>query len=95
MSAERKFHALAGGNRERDLRTGFSIPFKLTLNGLFQFAVKPKWALNYLTHDKFSLPQLEPDPLDLVVVRRQEAALGAAALAVVWMVKAVMEYLHD
>ena len=50
---------ITGGNRERDLRTGFSIPFKLTLNGLFQFAVKPKWALNYLTHEKFSLPQLE------------------------------------
>ena len=50
---------ITGGNRERDLRTGFSIPFKLSLNGLFQFAVKPKWALNYLTHEKFSLPQLE------------------------------------
>ena len=50
---------ITGGNRERDLRTGFSIPFKLSLNGIFQFAIKPMWALNYLTHKKFSLPQLD------------------------------------
>jgi L-lactate dehydrogenase (cytochrome) len=50
---------ITGGNRERDLRTGFSIPFKLSLNGIFQFGIKPMWALNYLTHKKFSLPQLD------------------------------------
>ena len=50
---------ITGGNRERDLRTGFSIPFKLSLSGIFQFGVKPMWALNYLTHEKFSLPQLD------------------------------------
>jgi L-lactate dehydrogenase (cytochrome) len=50
---------ITGGNRERDLRTGFSIPFKLNLGGIFQFGVKPMWALNYLTHKKFSLPQLD------------------------------------
>ena len=48
-----------GGNRERDLRTGFSIPFKLTLAGMFQFAIKPMWGINYITHEKFSLPQLD------------------------------------
>ena len=32
-----------GGNRERDLRTGFSIPLRLTLGGITQFALKPKW----------------------------------------------------
>jgi len=48
-----------GGNRERDLRTGFSIPFRLTLGGMFQFAIKPMWGLNYLTHEGFSLPQLD------------------------------------
>ena len=31
------------GNREQDLRTGFSIPFKLTLAGIMQFAIKPMW----------------------------------------------------
>ncbi|HSQ09843.1 MAG TPA: alpha-hydroxy acid oxidase [Burkholderiaceae bacterium] len=51
--------SITGGNRERDLRTGFSIPFRLTLNGMFQFAVKPIWGLNYLLHERFSLPQLD------------------------------------
>ncbi|MDL2400556.1 alpha-hydroxy acid oxidase [Rhizobium mayense] len=51
--------SITGGNRERDLRTGFSIPFKLNLAGVTQFALKPAWALNYLTHEKFRLPQLD------------------------------------
>jgi L-lactate dehydrogenase (cytochrome) len=51
--------SITGGNRERDLRTGFSIPFRLTLGGMLQFAVKPMWGLNYLLHERFSLPQLE------------------------------------
>ena len=51
--------SITGGNRERDLRTGFSIPFKLTFGGMLQFALKPTWALNYLRHERFSLPQLD------------------------------------
>jgi L-lactate dehydrogenase (cytochrome) len=51
--------SITGGNRERDLRTGFSIPFRLTLAGMFQFAIKPMWGLNYLLHERFSLPQLD------------------------------------
>ena len=51
--------SITGGNRERDLRTGFSIPFRLTLGGMLQFAIKPMWAINYLTHEKFRLPQLD------------------------------------
>ncbi len=51
--------SITGGNRERDLRTGFSIPFRLTLGGMLQFAIKPAWGLNYVTHEKFSLPQLD------------------------------------
>jgi L-lactate dehydrogenase (cytochrome) len=51
--------SITGGNRERDLRTGFSIPFRLTLGGMLQFALKPKWGLNYVTHERFSLPQLD------------------------------------
>ncbi|MEO7128967.1 MAG: alpha-hydroxy acid oxidase [Rhodoferax sp.] len=50
---------ITGGNRERDLRTGFSIPLKLTLAGMFRFAIKPAWGINYLTHKKFTLPQLD------------------------------------
>ena len=52
--------SITGGNRERDLRTGFSIPFRLTLGGMFQFALKPMWGLNYVTHERFNLPQLDP-----------------------------------
>jgi len=51
--------SITGGNRERDKRTGFSIPFKLTLAGMLQFAMKPAWGLNYLTHESFKLPQLD------------------------------------
>jgi L-lactate dehydrogenase (cytochrome) len=51
--------SITGGNRERDLRTGFSIPFKLTPLGMLGFAIKPKWGIEYLTHEGFKLPQLD------------------------------------
>src|SRR3954454_20569575 len=51
--------SITGGNRERDLRTGFSIPFKLTPAGMLEFAMKPMWGINYLTHERFKLPQLD------------------------------------
>src|SRR4029453_13881215 len=51
--------SITGGNRERDLRTGFSIPFRLTPRGMLQFAIKPTWGINYLTHESFKLPQLD------------------------------------
>jgi L-lactate dehydrogenase (cytochrome) len=51
--------SITGGNRERDLRTGFSIPFRLTLRGMLQFAMKPIWGINYVTHESFKLPQLD------------------------------------
>jgi L-lactate dehydrogenase (cytochrome) len=51
--------SITGGNRERDLRTGFSIPFRLTVAGMLQFAIKPMWGINYLTHERFALPQLD------------------------------------
>ena len=51
--------SITGGNRERDLRTGFSIPFRLTLAGMLQFALKPAWGINYVTHERFSMPQLD------------------------------------
>jgi L-lactate dehydrogenase (cytochrome) len=51
--------SITGGNRERDKRTGFSIPFKLNLAGITQFAIRPAWAFNYLTHEPFKLPQLD------------------------------------
>ncbi|KRR07614.1 lactate dehydrogenase [Bradyrhizobium jicamae] len=51
--------SITGGNRERDKRTGFAIPFKLTLAGMAQFAIKPAWAINYFMHESFKLPQLD------------------------------------
>ena len=51
--------SITGGNRERDKRTGFAIPFKLNLAGMMQFAIKPAWAINYFTHESFKLPQLD------------------------------------
>ena len=50
---------ITGGNRERDLRTGFTSPPKLTLSSLFSFVSKPMWTINYLTKPKFELPQLQ------------------------------------
>ena len=49
---------ITGGNRERDLQTGFTSPPRLTLKSLMSFALHPRWAINYFTHEKFDLPQL-------------------------------------
>ena len=46
---------VVAGNRERDHRTGFTTPPKLTLKSLLSFVAHPKWTLNYLTHGKFQL----------------------------------------
>ncbi len=50
---------ITGGNRERDLRTGFTSPPHLTLKSLLSFGLHPSWAINYFTHEKFELPQLK------------------------------------
>ena len=50
---------ITGGNRERDLRTGFTSPPRLTLKSLLSFVMHPSWAVNYFTHEKFELPQLK------------------------------------
>src|SRR5262245_12767234 len=63
--------SITGGNRERDLRTGFSIPFKLTLAGMLQFAIRPMWGINYITHERFRLPQLD-----------EHVAMGGGALSI-------------
>ncbi len=49
---------ITGGNRERDLRTGFTSPPKLTLQSLLSFALHPAWAFNYFVREPFALPQL-------------------------------------
>jgi L-lactate dehydrogenase (cytochrome) len=50
---------ITGGNRERDLRTGFTSPPRLTLNSLISFMLHPRWTFNYFTHEQFALPQLK------------------------------------
>ena len=45
-----------GGNRERDFRNDFAVPFRLTSRNLLDFASKPLWALTLLRH---GLPVLE------------------------------------
>ena len=50
---------ITGGNRERDLRTGFTIPPKLTLASLLSFGLKPGWLFNYCTSPRFELPHLQ------------------------------------
>ena len=49
---------ITGGNRERDLRTGFTSPPKLTLDSLLSFALHPMWAWNFFTKEKFDMPHL-------------------------------------
>ena len=50
---------ITGGNRERDLRTGFTSPPRLTSKSLMSFALHPAWTWNYVLRERFSLPQLE------------------------------------
>ena len=63
---EAGFNALAltvdtitGGNRERDLYTGFTSPPRLSLRSLMSFAVHPSWALNYFFREAFELAELK------------------------------------
>ena len=50
---------ITGGNRERDRRTGFTSPPRLTLSSFLEFMLKPSWALNYFLREKFELAQLK------------------------------------
>ena len=46
------------GNRERDLRTGLTVPPKLTASSLLAFAARPGWCLGYLRGERFTLPNV-------------------------------------
>ena len=50
---------ITGGNRERDLYTGFTSPPRLTLRSLISFAIHPGWALNYFFGEAFELAELK------------------------------------
>ena len=50
---------IVAGNRERDLRSGFTTPPRLTLESLLAFAAKPKWVFDYLTNSKFEMANVK------------------------------------
>ena len=61
-----KFDAIAltvdtivSGKRERCARSGFTSPPKFTPSSALSYAIKPRWALDYLFREKFSLPNLD------------------------------------
>ena len=49
---------ITGGNRERDLRTGFTSPPRLNLQSAWSFATRPAWAWNFFPKEKFDMPHL-------------------------------------
>ena len=50
---------LVAGNREKDHRTGFTTPPKLTFQSLMSFATRPRWVFNYLTGKRFELSNVK------------------------------------
>ncbi len=50
---------ITGGNRERDLVTGFTSPPRLTPRSALSFALHPDWTLNYLLRERFELSNLK------------------------------------
>ena len=61
-----KFDAIAltvdtivSGKRERCLRSGFTSPPKFTPSSALSYALKPRWALDYVFREKFALPNLD------------------------------------
>jgi len=49
---------VVAGNRERDRRTGFTTPPKLTFGSLLSFALHPSWTFNHFFSKKFKLANL-------------------------------------
>src|SRR3546814_12514347 len=52
---------VVAGNRERDLRTGLTIPPSPHLGGLPSFAAHPRWCLDHLPGTLSSLPNLSTE----------------------------------
>ncbi|ALC11903.1 alpha-hydroxy acid oxidase [Sphingopyxis sp. 113P3] len=49
---------IVAGNRERDLRSGLTVPPRLSPSSLAAFVKHPGWCLGYLGGGKFSLPNV-------------------------------------
>jgi L-lactate dehydrogenase (cytochrome) len=61
-----KFDAIAltvdtivAGKRERCARSGFTSPPRFTASSALSYALKPRWALDYVFREKFALPNLD------------------------------------
>lgn len=50
---------IVGGNRERDLRTGFTTPPRWTPRSILSFAAHPGWTIDYLRREPFALANLK------------------------------------
>ncbi|MCC6826669.1 MAG: alpha-hydroxy-acid oxidizing protein [Novosphingobium sp.] len=50
---------IVSGKRERCARSGFTSPPRFTPSSALSYAIKPRWALDYLFREKFSLPNLD------------------------------------
>jgi L-lactate dehydrogenase (cytochrome) len=50
---------IVSGKRERCARSGFTSPPRFTPSSALSYALKPRWALDYLMRDKFALPNLD------------------------------------
>ncbi len=50
---------IVGGNRERDLQTGFTTPPRLNLKSLLSFVTHPAWVFNYVFRERFELSQIK------------------------------------
>jgi len=50
---------IVAGKRERCARSGFTSPPRFTPSSALSYALKPRWALDYLLREKFALPNLD------------------------------------
>jgi L-lactate dehydrogenase (cytochrome) len=50
---------IVAGKRERCARSGFTSPPRFTVGSALSYALKPRWALDYLFREKFALPNLD------------------------------------
>jgi L-lactate dehydrogenase (cytochrome) len=50
---------IVGGKRERDLRTGFTTPIRLSPRSVLSFMRHPAWAINHFARERFELSNLK------------------------------------
>jgi L-lactate dehydrogenase (cytochrome) len=62
------------GKRERDLRSGFSMPPKWSLQSASHFARHPGWLVSQMRRGRLTLPNLDAGPARGLVAQSQRAA---------------------